>query len=108
MEFTPRQISILERLHKSGFQIVAFPRYANYVGVRKGNCAALLAPTLADSFKVHGQPAYLVAGNFSVRVKQQGRDWFVWKKQTLEATSGRLAELNEFATQLSQALMPLI
>jgi hypothetical protein len=108
MEFTPRQISILERLHKSGFQIVAFPLYANYVGVRKGNCAALLAPTLADSFKVHGQPAYLVAGNFSVRVKQQGRDWFVWKKQTLEATSGRLAELNEFATQLSQALMPLI
>ena len=108
MELTPRQLSVLERLHKSDFQIVAFPLYANYVGVRKGNCAALLAPTPADSFKVHGQPAYLVAGNFSVRVKQQGRDWFVWKKQTLEATSGRLAELNEFATQLSQALMPLI
>jgi|SRR5580704_8927752 hypothetical protein len=108
MELTPRQLSVLERLHKSDFQIVAFPLYANYVGVRKGNCAALLAPIVGDSFKVHGQPAYLVAGNFSARVKQEGRDWFVWKKEALEVTSGRLVELNEFATQLSQALMPLI
>jgi hypothetical protein len=47
MDFTPQQISILERLQARDFQIVAFPMYANYVGVRRRNCAALLAPVSA-------------------------------------------------------------
>lgn len=108
MDFTPQQLSILERLHARDFEIVAFPMYANYVGVRKGSCAALLAPVVADGFKLHGQPAYLIAGNFSVRVKREGRDWFVWKKEKLEVTAERLAELESFSAQLSEMLLPLI
>jgi hypothetical protein len=107
MDLTPQQISLLEHLHAHDFQVVAFPMYANYVGVRKGNCAALLAPVATEGFKLHGQPAYLIGGNFSVRVKREGRDWFVWKKEKLEVTAARLTELENFAAQLSQALMPL-
>jgi hypothetical protein len=107
MDLTPQQISILGRLHAGGFEIVAFPMYANYVGVRKGNCAALLAPVAADRFQLHGQPAYLIAGNFSVRVTREGRGLFVWKKEKLEVTAARLTELENFTAQLSQALMPL-
>jgi hypothetical protein len=106
MDLTPRQISTLERLHQRDFQIVAFPMYANYVGVRRGNCAALLAPVVGGSFKVHGRPAYLVAGNFSVRITQQGREWFVWKKDKIEATQARLAELDAFSTELADLLLP--
>jgi hypothetical protein len=107
MDLTPQQISLLKRLHAHDFQVVAFPMYANYVGVRKGNCAALLAPVSTERFKLHGQPAYLIGGNFSVRVKREGRDWFVWKKEKLEVTAARLTELENFTAQLSQALMPL-
>ena len=108
MEFTPRQISILERLQACDFQIVAFPMYAKYIGVRRGNCAALLAPIGADRFQLHGQPAYLIGGNFSVRVTREGRDWFVWKKQKLEVTTERLAELHSFSAELSQTLIQVI
>ena len=105
MDLTSRQISTLERLYKRDFQIVAFPMYANYVGVRRGNCAALLAPVVGGSFTVHGQPAYLVGGNFSVRITQRGRDWFVWKKDKLETTQERLDELEAFSTELAELLL---
>jgi hypothetical protein len=106
MELTPQQISILERLHKHDFQIVAFPMYANYVGVRKGNCAALLAPVVDDQFKLHGQPAYLLGGNFSVRLTKNGAEWFVWKKEKLEVTTARMDEISAFSTELADLLLP--
>jgi hypothetical protein len=106
MELTRRQISTLERLHKHDFQIVAFPMYANYVGVRRDNCAALLAPVVEGSFTVYGQASYLVGGNFSVRITQQGRDWFVWKKDKIEVTQARLDELHAFSTALADLLLP--
>jgi hypothetical protein len=106
MDRTPQQISILERLRKHNLQIVAFPMYANYVGVRKGNCAALLAPVVGDQFELHGQPAYLLGGNFSVRVTKNGADWFVWKKEKLEVTAARLEELSAFSTELEDLLLP--
>jgi hypothetical protein len=106
MDLTPQQISILERLHKHDFRIVAFPMYANYVGVRKGNCAVLLAPVVGAQFKMHGHPAYLLGGNFSVRVTRNGAEWFVWKKDKLEVTSARLGEINAFSAELADLLLP--
>jgi hypothetical protein len=106
MELTPQQIAILERLRARGFEIVAFPMYASHVGVRKGNCAALLAPVAPAAFRVYGAPAYLVAGNFSVRISRDGRDWFVWKNEKLEVTPARLAELTAFSGDLSDSLLP--
>lgn len=108
MDLTRQQIAIVERLQANDFQIVAFPMYANYIGVRKGNCAALLAPAGADHFNLHGHSAYLVGGNFSVRITREGRSWFVWKKEKLEVTAARLGELDTFATQLSQLLTETI
>jgi hypothetical protein len=106
MELSPQQLGILQRLHARGCEVVAFPMYANYVGVRKGNCAALLAPLATDGFTIFGAPAYLIGGNFSVRVRRDGREFFVWKKESLEATPARLAELDAFAAELAEALLP--
>lgn len=108
MELTPQQIAILERFQGRGFQIVAFPMYASHVGVRKGNCAALLTPLASGGFTLFGAPSYLIEGNFSVRVTTDGRDWLVWKKSKLEATSARLSELDAFATELSELLLPTL
>jgi hypothetical protein len=106
MEFTPQQIAILERLQGRRFQIVAFPMYASHVGIRRGNCAALLSPVTSGGFILFGTPSYLIEGNFSVRVTSDGRDWLVWKKKKLEATPARLSELDTFAADLSEALLP--
>jgi hypothetical protein len=100
VDLTPQQISILERLHSLGFEIVAFPMYANYIGVRQSNLAALLAPTPSAGFTLFAEPTILINGNFSVRVTRSGRDLFVWKSQHVEATPSLLSALANFRSQL--------
>jgi hypothetical protein len=105
-ELSSRQIAILERLISAGFSIVAFPLYANAVGIRKGSCAALLDPIPAGGFRLFGEPCVLLDGNLTVRVRDKGQSWFVWKKQRLEATPARLLELDGFVAELKLLLEP--
>ena len=105
-EISPQQIAILERMVVKGFSVVAFPLYANAVGVRKGSCAALLDPVANGGFRVFGEPCVLLAGNLTVRIKERGKTWFVWKKQRLEATPERLAELANFVAELNLLFEP--
>ncbi len=105
LELTPQQIAALERLAARGFEIVAFPLYASAVGVRRGNCAALLQPVTSGGMRLFAEPCYLVEGNLSVRVERGGSAWFVWKKKQLEATRERQAELDSFAQALSELLL---
>jgi hypothetical protein len=103
-ELSPQQIAILERIITHGFHVVAFPLYANAVGIRSGNCAALLDPIAGGGFRVYGEPCMLLDGNLSVRVTDKGRSWFVWKNQKLEATPERLSELDGFVSKLKTLL----
>lgn len=105
MDLSPQQAALLQRIHTLGFELVAFPIYPNHVGVRKGSCAALLAPIASRSFRVFGEPTYIVDGNLSARVTLDGREYFIWKKQKLEATPVRRAELESFAKDLGEALL---
>jgi hypothetical protein len=107
MELTPAQITILERLHLRGLEIVAFPLYESAVGVRKGNCAALLAPAGPNNFAIQGQPTYLIGGNLSARVVRADGHYFVRKQEQLEATPERLAELEAFTAELTDAILPV-
>lgn len=106
MELTARQIAALNSLHARGFEIVQFPLYAAYVGARRGNCAALLAPVESSTFRIFGMPTQLIEANLAVRITQEDGDWFVWKKNRLEATAQRLAELTKFSSDLAEALLP--
>jgi hypothetical protein len=63
IELTPQQITILQRIISREFQVVAFPLYANAVGIRRGNYAALLDPIAAGGFRVFGEPCVLLDGN---------------------------------------------
>lgn len=105
LELTPPQIAVLERLIPHGFHGVAFPLYESSVGVRKGNCAALLQPVAGDGMRIFGEPCFLVDNNLSVRVNRDGRLWFVFKKKQIEATAGLLAELSAFTEELSTLLL---
>jgi hypothetical protein len=107
MELTAQQIGFLSQLRSRGFDIVAFPMYEKFVGVRKGNCGALLAPSGAGGFKIYGEPSYLVAGQPSARIIQSDGHWFVRKGERVPATSERTAELDAFAAELANALLPV-
>lgn len=104
LDLSVPQIAILEKAVAHGFVPTAFPLYANAIGLRKGNCAALLEPVPAGGFRVLGEPCYLLEGNLTVRVNRAGRTWFVWKKLQVEATPERLAELESFVAELSAVL----
>jgi hypothetical protein len=105
-ELTAQHIAILERVVTGGFSIVAFPLYANAVGVRRGSYAALLDPIPGDGFRLFGEPCVLLDGNLTVRVADKGESWFVWKKLRMEATAGRVRELEEFVSELKLLLEP--
>jgi hypothetical protein len=105
-DFSAQQIGILERLVAQGFNLVAFPLYANAVGVRKGSCAALLDPITNGGFSVFGEPCMLLDGNLTVCITEKGKTWFVWKKQRLEATAERITELESFVAELELLLEP--
>lgn len=104
LELSPKQIGILENIAAHGFAIVAFPLYASAVGVRKGNCAALLMPVLNGAMRLLGDPCWLVNGNLSVWVQRGGAELFVWKKEEVEATVERLAEVASFRRELEDLL----
>jgi hypothetical protein len=104
LELSPKQIGILENIAAHGFAIVAFPLYASAVGVRKGNCAALLIPVPNSGMRLLGDPCWLVNGNLSVRVQKNGMELFVWKKEEVEATAARLAEVASFRRELEDLL----
>ena len=107
MELTAQQTTILDRLRSRGIDIIEFPLYANLVGVRKGNCAALLTPSGSDRFSIQGEPTFLVGGNLSARVVRSDGQYFVRKQEQLKATPERLAELERFTAELAEALLPV-
>ena len=107
MDLSPQHVSFLNQLRSRGFDIVAFPMYENLVGVRKGNCGALLSPDGQTGFKLYGEPSYLVGGQPGVRLIQSDGHWFVRKKEKIQATPERTAELDAFAAELANALLPV-
>jgi hypothetical protein len=106
MEITAQQILVLERLVEHGFEIAAFPMYESHVGVRKGNCAALLAPQEGGGFQLFGRPSYLVNGKLGVKFLQGDRYYFVAKSEKLAVTPERAKELDEFEAALAEELLP--
>ena len=108
MDLTRQQAETLQRLDALGFVIVAFPMYANYIGVRKGDCAALLAQAPSGGFTVFGTPTCMVGENMGARVKQSDGDYFVWKTERVAATPERTSELEKFSAELTSSLTPTV
>jgi hypothetical protein len=104
VELTPQQMQTMERLFAAGFRPIAIPPYENALCLKKGECAAVLAPVPNGGLKVLAPPSYLVAGNLSVKLKRKSGEAFVWKKSELEATPDRLEELERFRRELTHIL----
>ena len=101
LTLTSQQAAVLEALIQNGFEILSFPLYPNSVGVRKGNCATLLAPEEGGGMLMLGSPSFLIDGQLGVRVTRGGQEFYVWKKKELPATRQRVAEVEKFRKELS-------
>ena len=104
VDFSPQQMKTIERLFEAGFRPIAIPPYESVLCMRRGDCAAVLAPIPNGGLKVLAPPSYLVDGNLSVKLKRGAGEVFVWKKKELEATPEKLSELEVFRRQLSEIL----
>ena len=104
VELTPQQMQTMERLFEAGFRPIAIPPYENALCVKRGECAAVLAPVPNGGLKLLAPPSYLVGGNLSVKLKRGSGEVFVWKKKEVAATAEKLNELNTFRRELSQIL----
>ncbi|HXN24075.1 MAG TPA: hypothetical protein VOA41_15145 [Candidatus Dormibacteraeota bacterium] len=105
-DLTPAQIATLERLLTAGFHPVKFPLYENAIGIAAGNCAALLKPTAEGALGLLAAPSFIIDNNLTVRIRRNGKHWFVWKKKELEVTAERQAELENFTARLESLLRP--
>ena len=104
VELTAQQMQVMERLFEAGFRPIAIPPYESALCLKRGDCAAVLAPVPNGGLKVLAPPSYLVAGNLSVKLKRGPGEVFVWKKSEVEATPDRLEELAVFKRELMQIL----
>jgi hypothetical protein len=103
-EFSPQQMKTVERLFAAGFRPIAIAPYESALCMRRGECAAVLTPVPNGGFRLLAPPSYLVAGNISVRLRRGNREVFAWKKDEMEATPERLAELGAFRQELAKIL----
>jgi len=78
--------------------------YASAVGIRRGECAALLVAAPGGGLILQGEPCHLIHGNLAVGVMRNGKKLYVWKKQSAEATPEREAALREFKQDLEREL----
>jgi hypothetical protein len=104
LDLSPLQMKILERLFEAGFRPIAIPPYENALCVHRGDCAAVLAPVPGGGLRLLAPVSYLIAGNFSVKLKKGGAEVFAWKKTEVAASKERLEELELFDRELKQIL----
>jgi hypothetical protein len=104
LELSPQQMQVMERLFAAGFHPIAIPPYESALCLKKGDCAAVLAPVANGGIKLLAPPTYLVEGNLGVKLKRGSREVFVWKKKEVDATPERLKELESFRRELTETL----
>src|SRR5437016_12610494 len=104
VELSAAQMMVIERLLEAGFRPISIPPYESALCMKKGNCAALLAPVPNGGIKLLAPPAYLVQGNLSVRLRRGTGEVFAWKKDEVEATPEKLSELESFRQVLMEIL----
>jgi hypothetical protein len=97
-------MELMERLIAAGFRPLAIPPYESALCMKKGGCAAILAPVPNGGLKLLAPPSYLVEGNLSVKLERDSGEVFVWKKKEVKATPEKLKELESFRRELAELL----
>ena len=97
--------SILESLVAAGFELQSLERYPQAITVVRGECIALLRSDAASGqLSILGAPGWRLGESIGVLTTRQGKQVFQHKHLLLDATPARLAELQQFKSDLQKAL----
>jgi len=95
--------SQLARLYQAGFDVQTLERFPRAVAVVRDNCIALLVSS-PEGLKLVTTPGWRMGESIGVLVEQSGRQVFVHKSETVEATPERLEILRRFREELESLL----
>ena len=93
----------LQRIYLAGFEVEAFERYPNAVGVIRDGCIALLRSS-PNGLQMIGAPGWRMGEVLGVLVEKEGRQVFQAKSEVVEATPERLEAVRRFREELEQLL----
>jgi len=93
----------LQRLYMAGFELQTFERFPKCVGVVRGECIALLVPSVGG-MQVLGTPGWRLGEVIGVLTEESGRQVFRAKNEVVEATPERLEALSSFRSDLRNIL----
>jgi len=99
----PDSAEQLQRMYLAGFELQTFERYPKCIGVMRDNCVALLVPGV-DGLQILGTPGWRMGEVMGVLTEREGRKVFQAKSEVVEATPERLALLQRFRQDLTEAM----
>jgi len=99
----PKLLAQLERIASAGIQILPVPEIAShFVLERKGR--VVLVERREDGFGAAGSPGALSEKGFAALVQRDGRDWFIGKNESREATAAEAEETRRLYRDLREIL----
>ncbi len=93
----------LQKLYLAGFELQTFDRFPKAVGVLRDNCIAFLVPG-PDGLQLLGNAGWRMGESLGPLVERGGKQVFVHKGETLEATPERILILERFKADLKAIL----
>jgi hypothetical protein len=100
----PKLLAQLERLAASGIQILPVPEIASHFVLERKGCVVLVERR-EDGFGAVGSPGALSEKGFAALVQRDGRDWFIGRNESREATENEAAEARGLYRDLREILV---
>jgi hypothetical protein len=99
----PKLLVQLERLAASRIQILPVPEIASHFVLERNGCVVLVERR-EDGFGAIGSPGALSDQGFAALVQRDGRDWFIGRNESREATESEAAEARGLYRDLREIL----
>jgi hypothetical protein len=93
----------LQRIYLAGFEFQTFDRFPKCVGAVRGDCIALLVPSVGG-LQMLGTPGWRMGEAIGVLTEKEGRQIFQAKQEIVDATPERLEALRCFRDDLQTIL----
>lgn len=93
----------LQQLYVAGFELETFERFPKAIGILRDGCLAFLVPG-PEGLQVLGNVGLRMGESLGPLVERDGKQVFVHKQETLEATPERIATLEKFKQDLKDIL----
>jgi hypothetical protein len=99
----PKLLEQLERLASAGIQILPVPEIASHFVLERKGCVVLVERR-EDGFGAAGSPGALSGTGFAALVRRDGRDWFIGRSESREATEAEADDARRLYREIREIL----